>query len=216
MTRLPPVRRTLRTVLSIAEDAAFDWRYGLDTRTRVASGQLGPVVGDSHAGGRDYHPTRGRHLRKLWRFLDLPPGLGFLDVGCGKGLVLLRASQQSFSRVVGVEYAESMLAVAETNRQRFQAATGRGADIELVHADASDWPVPTDIHVVYLFNPFDETVFAGVMDRVHDSHRAQPRDMWVVVNKARFDDLVCGAGVFSSDAHLHYGSAEFVVYRATA
>jgi len=207
-------RRHAQTVLSIVQDALFDWRFGVETRERVAIGAASGIVGDHEAGGRAYHPTRGRHLSVLWRALDLPDGLGLLDVGCGKGLVLLRASREPFRRVVGVEYAASLVTVAEANRARFLERTGHGAQVEVVHADAATWPIPTDIHVLYFFNPFDETVFVRAMERVHDSFRAHPRPMWLVVNKAHFDALVCGPGVFSLDQRLDYGSAEFSIYRA--
>lgn len=207
------LRRRLRGALSIAEDAVFDVLYGVETQGRVAIGASRGIVGDNADGARAYHPTRGRHLRRIFAWLDLPPGLGLLDVGCGKGLVLLRATAEPFGRIVGLEHAESLVSVAQDNVARFRRRTQRGASIEVVHADAATWELPPDLHVVYLFNPFDEPVFAAVMDRVHESVSRAPRPLWVVVNKARFDGLVQSRGVLCRRGRFTYGSADVTVYR---
>lgn len=210
------LRRSVQTALSIVEDVVFDRRFGVDTLAQVPHADTRGLVGDSAVGARDYHPTRGRHLRKLWRVLDLPPGLGLLDVGCGKGLVLMRASAEPFSRIVGVEFAASLVAVAEQNLARFRQRRPEAAPIEVVHADAATYEIPADLHVIYLFNPFSEAVLERVMDQVRASHAAVPRPMWVVMNKAHFHATVCGGGVFSRTRSFAYGSAEFHVYQTAA
>ena len=187
----------------------------METQARVGIGEATGVVGSNAAGGRAYHPTRGRHLEVLWRRLELPPGLGLLDVGCGKGLVLLHAARQSFHRVVGVEYAASLVSVAHQNVARFQARTRSTVPIEVVHADAAAWPIPSDLHVVYVFNPFDEHVFEQVVAQVHASHARTPRPMWLVVNKAQHDAMVLGPGLFKKTGVLHYGSAEMHLFQAS-
>lgn len=206
------LRRGLETAASIAEDVFFDLHRRVETGRSVGIGAAGPVLGDHGAHGRAYHATRVRHFRKLMAALSLPPGLGLLDYGAGKGRVLLLAGELPFARVVGVEYAPALCAEAERNLDVWRARTGRGANVEIVRADAATWEVAPDLHVFYLFNPFDEVVLARVVDQVHASLRRHPRPAWLVSNKARPDVIVGRRGLFRPHLDLAYGNAEFRVY----
>jgi SAM-dependent methyltransferase len=191
----------------MAEDLLFDLRLGVDTRRFVALDRSSPVLGENAAHGRDYHPTRVRHLRALLRALALPPGLGFLDLGSGKGRVLILAAGQPFSRVVGVEYAPELCTIARQNLERARA--GR---VELLQADAAALEIADDLHVFYAFNPFDEVVLAAVLTNIGASLRRAPRPAWIILNKARHDPLIPLAGAFAPILDLRYGNAEFRVF----
>jgi len=203
-------RRLAQTAASIVEDAWFDWRHGTETRAKVAIPDLGPVRGDSAAHGEAYHPTRARHFRKLMAALDLPDGLGFADIGAGKGLVLMLATEQRFARVVGVEYADAMVSAARDNLDRYRRVTGRGGQVALHHDDAARFPIDDDLNVFYLFNPFGEAVWAAVVDNIRASLARSPRPCWIIANKAQPDALA--AGGFQVALDMAYGNAEFRVY----
>lgn len=207
------LRTLARTGRSIAEDHLYDAVHGIDTTARVESWRLEGVVGDHADQACHYSPTRGRQVEHVLDQLALPPGLGLLDVGCGKGLVLFRASRGPFRRIVGIEHAASVLEVARDNLRRFQARTGRGETIELHHVDAATWPVPTDLHVAYLFNPFGAPVFAHFLDRLHESHAAAPRPLWLVVNKADHGERIAARGLLRETRRIRYGSADMRIYQ---
>ncbi len=213
LRRVASARETAQSVASVVEDVAFDLRYGVETRTVVPVEAVLGVVGANAQSSRSYVPTRGRHLDRIFPALGLPAGLGFVDIGSGKGLVLLKASQRSFARIIGVEFGENLVEVARNNVDRYRARAGRGAEIELVHADASAWPVADDIHVIYLYNPFEEHILSQVMARVHASAAAAPRPMWIIINHPQVEALITDAGHFQQSGRVRYGSANFVVYQ---
>ena len=202
-------RRGLQTAVSIVEDVLFDRRHGVETRQRVEPGAAGPVLGEHAAHGRACHSTRVRHFRTLMATLALPPGLGFLDYGAGKGRVLMLAAGYPFTRVVGVEYAPALCQQAERNLDRFRASSGCVTAIQLVQADAAGFEVDPDLHVFYLANPFDEVVQGRVLERVRASLRRHPRPAWLIGNKTRLDGLVEAAGMFRLHLRLSYGNADF-------
>jgi ubiquinone/menaquinone biosynthesis C-methylase UbiE len=84
-----------------------------------------------------YNSTLGRQLR----FFGPNFGPEHLELACGTGTLLelvlrwRKWKRLSEGRIVGVDYAESMLAGA---KRRFAAHS----NIELVHADAADLPYP--------------------------------------------------------------------------
>ncbi|MCK6505475.1 methyltransferase domain-containing protein [Myxococcota bacterium] len=205
-------RRVVQTVASIGEDLLFDRRHGVETGRHVQIGAAGPVRGDHGEHGEAYHPTRVRHFRRVMEALSLPPGLGLLDYGAGKGRVLLLASQQPFRRIVGVEYAESLCQQAQANLAAWRARTGHGHQVEIVHADAAAYEVAPDLHVFYLFNPFGPVVLDKVLHQVHASLRRHPRPAWIIGNKARAGRPVEEHGLFRPLWDLPYGNAEFRVY----
>ena len=106
-------RSLAQTLASVVDDWRLDLSLGVETREKVELGHIGPVLGAHADHGRAYHPTRARHLRRLFDALDLPPGIGLLDYGSGKGLVLFVAAERPFARLTGVEYAHALHAAAE-------------------------------------------------------------------------------------------------------
>jgi SAM-dependent methyltransferase len=87
----------------------------------------------------------------------------FLDLGCGMGRVVFEAARRyPLKRVIGVDIAPSLIAVAEAtitrNRNRL-----RCRNIELVATDVVDYDLPGDATIVYLADPFSGDIFSAVV-----------------------------------------------------
>jgi hypothetical protein len=67
----------------------------------------------------------------------------------------------------------------------------RCPDVELVTADATEWEVPTDLTVAYLYNPFRGEVFSRAMERLADmvDRRAAPLRV-IYVNAVEHERLM--------------------------
>jgi cyclopropane fatty-acyl-phospholipid synthase-like methyltransferase len=89
----------MKVAFNVIADLEFDLRYGTDTMRRVEK--------DALPGSSSYSATKARGFRTLMRKLDLPKASVFVDLGSGKGRVLLLAAQYGFEKVVGVEYSQS-------------------------------------------------------------------------------------------------------------
>ena len=85
----------------------------------------------------------------------------FVDIGSGKGQAIIAAAQLPIARAIGVELAEDLTAVARANLARVQARL-RCPHIELVNADAVEWPIPDDVSIIYLYCPFIGDLFAAL------------------------------------------------------
>ena len=112
-----------------------------------------------------YEPSSWLALR--WGLRRLRPGSDdvFVDYGCGKGRAICEAARRPFGRVIGVEISQRLLDAArenvERNRQRFMCQ-----NIDLVKADATEWKVPDDMTVAYLYHPFGGAAFGRVIDNI--------------------------------------------------
>ena len=106
------VRRTLETLLNHLEDRLFDLVNLTDTYTKVQQADL-KVDSVNQAEAAPYFPTRGRAYRKALAHFALPTDGGFVDLGSGKGKILILSARYGFRRVVGVEFARHLSDIAD-------------------------------------------------------------------------------------------------------
>ena len=92
--------------MSMCQERLFDLRYG--TNTVCAYLKSLTIDSPNVALGVEYAPMRLRPLRRLMSALTLPLDGTFVDVGCGKGRVLLWAANCGFQRIVGLEFAKEL------------------------------------------------------------------------------------------------------------
>lgn len=131
----------------------------------------------------------------------------FLDYGSGLGRVLLMAARHRMKRVVGVELLASL---AEAARRNVAAARRRlRAPVEIVTTDAASWEVPTDVSIVFLFNPFVGTVMEAVQKKLHTSLERRRRRLKVIYAHA-FDqaDLFAPCSWLRHRRHFDVGALQ--------
>ena len=165
----------VQTAVAVIEDQAFDWRYGVDTRGITPLADL--AIDSRHvAHGVHYAPTRVRYFRAVLRALPIPRDSVFVDLGAGKGRMLLLAAQsRRFRKVVGVEFSAELCRTAERNIRRFQRHDVGNVTFEVAHADAADYEVQPDQNVFFMFNPFGPVVMQQVIQRIGHSLEERPR-----------------------------------------
>ena len=98
----------------------------------------------------------------------------FVDLGSGKGRVLLMAAPYGFKRIMGVEFMPEWHRIAEENIRKFAAQYGIASRIESFCMDAREFDFPAGPLVVYLFNPFPEPVLAVVLEKLRQSLLSKP------------------------------------------
>ncbi len=91
---------------------------------------------------------------------SLPSGLrlqdyAFVDIGCGKGRVVMLASEFPFQQVTGVELIAALAETAGKNLVTWQATQRACEQISVIQADALAYAPPDTPLLVYLFNPFN-------------------------------------------------------------
>lgn len=94
----------------------------------------------------------------------------FVDIGCGKGAACVYAVKYfGFTKVVGMDFSQDLLREANSNI-RLSGYDG----IQLQHADATNYKLPDEKLIVFLYNPFDSFVL--------DCFLKNNRDHFVVHN----------------------------------
>ena len=153
----------------------YDMRNHVETRGKASMRDMG-TTGDAGEHGTGYQGVNARHFHKVFDSLAIPRDTTFIDIGAGKGKVVLLAAKAGFRRVVGVDVVESLCDVARTNVATLGPLAAR---CEIVACDALQYGF-TDENVFFLNNPFDADFLAAMLDRIDASLAARPRPAWLV------------------------------------
>jgi SAM-dependent methyltransferase len=145
---------------------------------------------------RLYQPTVPEEFHEIMeRLPELDfTQFAFIDLGSGKGRVLLLASDYYFRRILGVEIQPELHAIAEENL-RILRQRDPGIDAQALCLDARDFRFPSGPLFVYLFNPFPDYVLATVIENLRESALREPRPIVLVYN-APFEEQVLGTATF--------------------
>lgn len=154
-------------------DRSFDRRLGTDTGGRVETASLGIADAERQEQAILYLPSPARVTRWMLDNVGVAHrGFTFVDLGCGKGRVVLVAARYPFRRVLGVDISEELLEIARRNVQIVDPAR-RCADIEVVNADATTIDLPETDLWLHLYHPFDTEVTAMVLRKLQQSRTPQ-------------------------------------------
>jgi SAM-dependent methyltransferase len=186
------VRRPIRWYRALARGfnrEVVDRALNVETSTPVALAELGLDAPDRVS----YEPGGWLDVPRVLRAREVGPHDVFLDLGSGKGRILLTAAQYRFARVIGVELSANLSAVARRNLATCRL-TARCAAIEVVTSDAMDYTIPDDVSVVYLFNPFRQAILQSVLTHLLESIDRRPRKLRLIYRNAVHHDQLVDRG----------------------
>src|SRR5947209_13900518 len=190
-------------------DLDYDFDHMVDT-TRANVGFRAQLT--AALSGHQYFPTEPWLFEQIMQALILAVGdqrsaisqrtttqaalqdFTFIDLGSGKGRVLLMATPYGFKRIIGVEFMPEWHRIAEQNISKFIAQYGTTSQIESFCMDAREFSFPAAPLVVYLFNPFPEPVLAAVLEQLRLSWVENPRPVFVTYRYPEFDSLIQKSG----------------------
>jgi SAM-dependent methyltransferase len=168
----------------------FDVKYGTDTG--------GLITGEKLSSGRwndlwntAYYGISASGFDPIFEALNLDwQRFIFVDLGSGKGRALLLASRFPFRRIIGVEIAPELSAVAAANIERFSAPWQTCREIEARTGDAAEFTYPAGPLVLYFNQPFLAPVVKRCLKNLSRSLAAEPREIYVVYVNPIFERLM--------------------------
>ncbi|WP_394839414.1 class I SAM-dependent methyltransferase [Pendulispora rubella] len=156
---------------------AFDASFGIETTEPVAVTPRDFVDG-SHASAIWYFPSLPEVFASVMRTLDVrAEDFTFVDIGCGKGRVLVMAGQWPFRQVLGVEASTAVSRVARKNLGKVASRTAMG----VITGNALSFEMPPGDLLLYLYNPFSKfEAYVEFLRHLEDSLRREPRRVVLV------------------------------------
>jgi SAM-dependent methyltransferase len=134
----------------------------------------------------------------------------FVDLGSGKGRVLLVAAEYPFAKIRGVEFTAELHRLAEQNISRYRHGRRRCTDLESIHADAMEYVFPDSKLILYFHNPFSPEVMRKVFMNLEKSLAQRPRPVVVIMVNLE-TAAVADSMPF---LRLHSGTPKFRIYQA--
>jgi len=170
-------------------DVDYDWDYRVDT-TAATVDWRNRLLGLLHS---PYQPTDPALFHGLLAELKIDfRKFVFVDIGSGKGRVLLMAAEYPFRRIIGIELLPALHRIAEENIRKYKSASRQCFEIEALCDDAREFRFPPDPLVVYLFNPLPEAGLRELLSNLEGSLQQTPRPVYVIYHNPLHEAAVAG------------------------
>jgi SAM-dependent methyltransferase len=176
-----------------AAEKRYDRRMGIDTAGYIEASSLG-IAPQGSEPAQPYGPTPPEVAKFLiGQIAARAKGFTFVDIGSGKGRVLLIAAEFPFRKVVGFEHSEFLNQIAVRNIRQFSALNPLATTIEVVTGDATLLPLPDGPLVLFLFNPLGPNALRDFAASLKSSYHAAPRKIICIyyntAHPAAFEEL---------------------------
>jgi SAM-dependent methyltransferase len=168
-------------------DVDYDWDHRVDT-TGATVGWRDRLLGLLHS---PYQPTDPALFQEMMSKLEIDfRQFIFIDIGSGKGRVLLMAADYPFRRIIGVELLPELHRIAQENIRNYKSDSQRCFTVESICGDALDFVFPAEPMVIYLFNPLPESRLFTALAKLERSVKQNPRAVFVLYHNPLLEHLL--------------------------
>ncbi|HKC35257.1 MAG TPA: class I SAM-dependent methyltransferase, partial [Chitinophagaceae bacterium] len=116
----------------------------------------------------------------LENFRKLFPGENSLiDVGSGKGRVMVVAAHYGFKNITGVDFAKELCAAAERNINKIKLQFP-GTTFNIYCRDILNYTINADDKVFFLFNPFNKEIMEKFLEKIDRSVKEHRRTIYFI------------------------------------
>jgi len=102
------------------------------------------------------------------------------------------ASEFPFRKIIGVEFSRELHEIAEQNILRYKSSTQKCRDITSICADFTQFPIPHEPLLVFLYNPSSLEITSALARNIAASLREHPRELWVLYVTPAYDVFESG------------------------
>lgn len=160
-------RGLINTLRYVIHEFTFDWANNTNTKPALANYKpandspetfVGPYLGAN--------PTIVNQCIAKCSQLGLEiSNASFLDIGAGKGRVMLLAAFSGFKKVIGVELDANLCLAArrnlEINKDKIKCCK-----YEVCNEDAANYDFPENLNVVFMYNTFGTQLMREVLKKL--------------------------------------------------
>lgn len=168
------VKRKLRV------DLNFDQVRGIETSEVIPVDDL-KISERISASAVEYVGTHVKTFECMMKTIKVDPRkMSFVDIGAGKGRVLILASEYGFPSVTGVEVSPVAFDHGTNNLRSYFECKHEKAVAHLVLEDACTFTFPKGNLMIFLCNPFGGQVLSRFLEHLMDAARSENRRILLV------------------------------------
>jgi tRNA A58 N-methylase Trm61 len=161
------------------------------------------VKGKNHG----YAITPESHLKQVFSAINITREHCFIDIGCGKGFVLVNATKYPYKRITGIEIDEETADIARKNVSILKLEDR----ITITTADATDYIYDAYDHI-FLYNPFPGNVLRIVVESILKSLTNNPRKLTIIYFHPSDHNIFMETGRFEVVKTLHSFIKDYDTY----
>ena len=113
----------------------------------------------------------------LIAFRKYSDATSIVDLGCGKGRVMVVASYFGFVSVTGIDFAKELCEEAKRNMKQIQEKF-KTLKWKVVCSDVLNYELKADDNIFFMFNPFEKEILEKFLKKVETSIAKYPRSIW--------------------------------------
>jgi len=161
-------------------DSRFDKKFGTDTSGIISIKDL-MIKSKNTENAVWYEPMSEKIFHQMLKSLSINfSDYTFIDLGSGKGRVLLMATNYGFKKIIGIEFASDLNQIAKQNIEIFKNKSKCNAFIDSICEDATEFKYPEEPLVIFFYSPFNGKVMEDVVSNISNSYSNCKRKMILI------------------------------------
>jgi len=177
----------------IYDNIRGSWKYGTNTFIAVELEDLTITHGDRKKASR-YEAVSFYMLEKLLGAFQKISGLtSVIDLGSGKGRVLMVAPHFGFTDVTGIDFAKELCEQAIAN-MKGKEKYFPGIKWRVINENVEDYDIGSQDCVFFMFNPFTEIVLKRFLEKLDQSCHEFPRSIYFLYASPQYQQLLLDTG----------------------
>lgn len=131
-----------------------------------------------------YEPLPYHQLNEVFRKYPLAADDHFIDLGCGKGRVLIMAAEYGCHNLYGLDINHYLLEIAKENMAQIKRKN-QNVQFRSLCMNAKDFEFDQKINKLFFYNPFQLKIFIYVFKSLLRSLETHPRKITMYVCGAK-------------------------------
>jgi SAM-dependent methyltransferase len=205
------VKETFKAILVLVfsynpeKDRAFDKRHKTDTAVAVGVDDLNISDKQTCRAAVSYISAPVKFERCIIGTLDIDyENFDFIDIGCGKGRVLMLASEKPFRSVIGVEISKELCSIAEKNLQIYRSLKQKCTKVQVYCMDARLFPIENENTIFHFYHPFQADVLKPILENIVSRFRGKGKKVFIVYIWMQLTDI------FTLFEELHFTRLRYI------
>ncbi len=168
-------------------------KYGSNTFIPAELKNLTITKGDIKKASR-YEAVSFYMLEQLFAaFRKISDQTSIIDLGCGKGRMMMAAPHFGFTDITGIDFAKEVCGQAIVNMKRKEKQFP-GIKWKVINQNVEDYDINPDDSVFFMFNPFNQLVLKNFLKRLDASCDQFPRTIYFLYASPQHQKLLSDNG----------------------
>ena len=169
------------------------FKYGIHTFSPVNLKKLTIQKGETNKASR-YEAVNFYLLETLLEnFRKLSPVNSIVDLGCGKGRVLVVAAHYGFINITGIDFAAELCQEAAKNIEKVKSKFPQ-VNWNIINSSVEDYEIKSHDSVFFMFNPFTDEIIRIFLNKLEISCKQNPRTTYFLYASPLYKELLTNNG----------------------